>query len=187
MTILGRVWKINHALFPQFESLKQGRLAKVFVLYHDYKQAFLDTYKYVRTKPIRASCYLTVLGFSFYAYKNNPNFQSYRDTLLEASNQHSCISDLIRNKKSNAEIKRLMKLYSEERLRIWNFGIFSLIMINPYSEVFDAFEKHCSTIENRWNRVDTWKKRIVDIGFINRWILMEKIMLDFDINDDEFS
>ena len=187
MTVLGSARKINQALFPQFESLKQGRLAKAFILYRDYKQALIDVYKYVSTKPIRATFQLSVLGFCVYASKKNPDFQSYRDALLEASNQHSCISDIIRNKKSNSEIKKLMKLYSEERLRIWNFGIFSLIVINPYSGVFDGFEKQCTTVEARWVDMENLKKRIADVGFMDRWFIMEKVMLDFDINDEEFS
>lgn len=179
--------QLNQKLFPQFESLKQGRLAKAFDLYRDYKQAFVDAFQYARQKPVRVGIYSTVLGFATYSNVYNPDFGSYKENLLSASNTHSLISDLIRNKQSIAEVKRLMKLYSEDRLVRYNLCVCSVIMQQKHSTYNDSFEKHCSSIQSRWVYLKDWKERIEDVGFLGRWRRMDKIMIDFDVNEDEFT
>lgn len=179
--------QLNQKLFPQFESLKQGRLAKAFDLYRDYKQAFVDVFNYMKEKPLRAGVYSTVLGLASYSNVYNPDFGSYKENLLTASNTHSLISDLIRNKQSIAEVKRLMKLYSEDRLTRYNLGVCSVVMQQKHSTYNDVFEKHCSSMQSRWVYLAEWKERIVDVGFLGHWYWMDKIMLDFDVNEDEFT
>ena len=177
---------LNQKLFPQFESLKQGRLSKLFDLYSDYTQALKDTFVIIKKKPVRSAIYGTVISISLFCNKKNPDMESYKERLLEASNSHSLISDLIRNKNSSGEIKKLMKYSAEDRLRRVNLGVFSLILLDEYSSDHHSFEKHCSSIQPRWIYLDEWKERIKDFGFVGQWYYLERTMVDYDINEDEF-
>ncbi|XP_057293048.1 mitochondrial import inner membrane translocase subunit Tim29-like [Hydractinia symbiolongicarpus] len=183
-------WKsaknINRKLFPQFESLRQGRLAKVFDLYRDYKQAFVDIYKHVKEKPVKVGLQLSMLGFATYCHLHNPDLESYKERLLAASNDHSLLSDLIRNKNSISSLKTLMKYYSEDRFKRVNFGVASVIMLQPHSHYYDSYEKHCPDTQARWIYVHDWKSRILDIGVLNRWLFLDNIMVDYDVNQEEF-
>ena len=178
--------QLNQKLFPQFESLKQGRLAKAFDLYRDYKQAFIDVFKHIKEKPVKSGVQATLLGLASYSNIHNPDLDSYKETLFSASNEHSLISDLIRNKQSIKKVKWLMKLYSEDRLIRYNLVVCSVILQKKHSTYNDSVEKHCSTIDSRWVYFEDWKERFVDIGYLGRWYLMDKIMIDYDINEDEF-
>lgn len=184
------LWKsakhLNRQLFPQFESLKHGRLAKAYNLITDYKQAFKDLFVIVKTKPIRSAVQSIVLGGAIFANHKCPDMNSYTEHLLEASNEHGLISNLIRSRISYSEINTLMQYYSENRLTCLNFGVFSIIRIEPHSLTYDSVEKHCDVLSERWIYMDTWKKNVLDIGFLDRWYNLERIMLDYDVNEDEF-
>jgi len=177
---------VNQRLFPQFESLKQGRLAKVFDLYRDYKQVTVDVVQYIKTKPLRFTIYSCTFGGVLYGFYNNPNMATYTDQLLESCNRHSLISDLIRNERSNDYLKELMNYRNQDRLVHWNFGIVSIILAEPYSRFHDKFEKHVSNLKYRWYRPEDWKERIIDVGFLNQWYYLDRIMIDYDVNEKEF-
>ena len=185
-----RMWRqaraMNQKLFPQFESLKQGRLSKVFDLYRDYTQAIKDTVEVLCAKPVKSIVYTTLLSTSVYCNFYNPDYEHYRESVLAASNKHSLISDLIRNRESASEIKTLMKYIAEERVKHYNFGVFSLVMVDEHSTYNDIYEKHCDNIQQRWIYLDEWKRRIKDIGFMDRWYFLEDTMCDYDINEEEF-
>ncbi|XP_066929015.1 mitochondrial import inner membrane translocase subunit Tim29-like [Clytia hemisphaerica] len=178
---------VNQKLFPQFESLKQGRLSKVFDMYRDYTQALKDTVGVIKEKPIKCTVYGTLLTLSVYCNHRNPDMGSYRQSLLDASNEHTLLSDSIRNKKSADEVKKLMKYVAEDRLQLIHFGVFSVILLNDHSKYHDAYDKHCSTIQSRWIYIDEWKERIKDVGFLDKWYFLERNMIDFDVNEDEFN
>ena len=38
----------------------------------------------------------------------------------------------------------------------------------------------------RWISIDSWKKRLIDIGFMNYWFILNNVMVDFDVNEEEF-
>ena len=177
---------MNQKLFPQFESLKQGRLSKLFDMYRDYTQALKDTLEVIRRKPVKSAVYTTLFSASLYCNMYNPDLEHYRESVLDASNKHSLISDLIRNRGSAGEIKTLMKYLAEERVKHINFGVFSLVMVDEHSAYSDIYEKHCSSIQERWINLDDWKRRVKDVGFLNKWYSLENIMRDYDINEEEF-
>ena len=177
----------NQKLFPQFESLKQGRLSRVFDMYRDYTRAVKDTFEIVRTKPVKSAVYATLATTSVYCNMYNPDLEHYREALLDASNKHSLISNLIRNRESSGEVKTLMKYMAEDRLKRVNFGVFSLVMVSEHSTYNDIYEKHCSSVQSRWNDMDEWKRRVKDIGFLDRWFFLEDTMRDYDINEEEFN
>ncbi len=184
MAALRKARKLNQALFPQFESLKQGRLAQVYYLVKDYKAVFLSAFTYTRDKPLKVILQLTTLGLGSYAWNRNPNFTSYTDSLMESSNQLMQVSGLIRNRNSDSYVRDLTECFHQNRLRCRNFGIFTLIFKDNYGEECDLYDKNCYYMKPRWLSM---KDQFVDIGFLGRWYQLEKAMIDFDINEEEFA
>ena len=184
--VLGGFKKVNQALFPQFESLKQGRLAKVVNLYTDYKTAFIDTFKYVKKKPFKVGFLVSLISGGCYANHVNPDSVSYTESLLDSSNSHCLISDLIRNKQSSKAVTDLMTYYAQDRLMHVSLGVCSLIMLRPSSAQCDLYENQCKEIQSRWIKIEDWESRILDVGFNNSWYYLQQYMIDYDINDTEF-
>ena len=178
-----QVKKVNQALFPQFESLKQGRLAKVYYLVRDYKAVGASAIKYARERPIKVMLQLSTLGLGSYSYTKNPNLQSYEDSLKASAHQLLQVSSLIRNKKSESYVNELMECLDQCRLTRRSFGIFSVLLKNEFSQEYDSVNKNCYYVQPRWLNI---YDRIVDIGFLDRWFLLEKAMEDYDVNDEEF-
>eukprot|EP00794_Sanderia_malayensis_P012039 gene12040-13281_t len=178
-----RVRKFNQVLFPQFESLKQGRLAKVYYLVKDYKAVLVSTYTYAKEKPIRVLLQLSALGLGSYVWKNNPSFSSYVDALLESSGQLAQVSSSIRNRHSDACVRELTECYHQSRLSSKNLGLFTLIFKDNFPDDCDIYDRNCYYMKPRWTSI---KERFVDIGFLGRWYQLEKTMIDFDVNDEEF-
>eukprot|EP00795_Rhopilema_esculentum_P008734 gene8734-14756_t len=176
--------RVNQALFPQFESLKHGRLAKLFHLVRDYKAVAISGVKYARKRPIKFGSQLIILGSCTYLWTKTPDMQSYENDLFDNSNQLLQVSSLIRNRRSESYIRELIECYYQGRLTCKNFGIFSLVMKSDFGNECDTFDKNCYYRQPRWT---TLQERIVDIGFHGRWLFLESYMTDFDVNDEQFS
>lgn len=176
--------KFNQALFPQFESLKQGRLAKVYYLIRDYKAVAKSGVTYARDRPIKLLSQLGIVGLSTYCWIQRPNMQAYADDLFRNSNELLQISRLTRNKKTDLYIRDLITSYYQNRLTCQNLGLFSIIFNNDYPEECDAYDKNCFYMQPRWINIH---ERIVDFGFLGRWFMLEKMMVDYDVNDEEFN
>ena len=177
------VTKVNRALFPQFESLKQGRLAKAYLLVTDYKAVAKSAVIYIREKPIKFASQLGILGLCAYCSSQRPDLQSYADELFKSSNDLLQVSSLVRNKASDAIVRDLITSYHQNRLVCKNLGLFSIILKYDFPDECDAYDKNCYYVQPRWIKL---YERIVDIGMLGRWFMLEKAMVDYDVNDDEF-
>ena len=178
-----KVSKVNQALFPQFESLKHGRLAKVYHLVRDYKAVANAAVKYARDRPIKFLSQLGIVGLATYGWNQRPNMQCYSDQLFKSSNDLLQVSSLIRNKKTDAYVRDLITSYYHNRLVCKNLGLFSVIIQNDFPEDCDSYDKNCYYVQPRWTKLH---ERIVDIGLLGRWFILEKAMVDYDINEYEF-
>lgn len=179
-----RISKVNQALFPQFESLKHGRLAKVYYLVRDYKAVAKSAVTYARERPIKFLSQLGIVGLSSYCWTQRPDMQSYEEELFKSSNDLVQISSLIRNKNTDAYIRDLISSYYQKRLACKNLGLFSIIIKNDFPKDCDVYDKNCYYLQPRWIKIH---ERIVDFGFIGRWFILENAMLDYDVNDEEFN
>ena len=175
--------KVNQALFPQFESLKHGRLARIYNIYHDYKEVFKSALMYLKDHPVKSLIQVSGLGALSYVWRNNPDELSFTEHLTENSNKLLMVSDLIRNKESNRQVRQTLAYHTEGRLERKSFGFFSLILLSNLGQECDTYEKHCVYAQPRWTNIT---ERIVDVGILGRWIYLEHAMIDYDINDDEF-
>ncbi|CAF0851685.1 unnamed protein product [Didymodactylos carnosus] len=93
----------------------------------DYKDAFIDTGKKIYAKPLKSIISFSGIYFLIESYRKNPNFNSYKDRLLDI--QHSMIltSSLIRNVKSETYLNTIEKLLSQEQLQYKDFYLFSVV------------------------------------------------------------
>ena len=178
-----KVNRINNMFLPQFENLKQRKLGRSAInIFVDYKAVFKDFFHQAKEKPFRSLTALAALGSLYYVYEQNPDVNSYEDTVLECANELLQISHLIRNPSSDNYVQKILKFRSQERIRIQSFGIFSLVWVAEFGPDCDLYEKHCHYTQPRWK---AFPQKVIDVGFLGHWYNLEKAMKDYDVNEAE--
>lgn len=168
----------------RWQRLKNGRAGVWFrSLLTDYKEACREAVVGARDRPLKASVYLGVLGGMYACCYTNPDDSSFETSLLETSNRLALLSPWIRSGTSDGHIQTLVKLRNEGRLRYASLGIASLTYYADYDAESSLYEAQCSAISVPWSELH---KRVLDVGFVGRWWVLDHKMKDFDINEEEF-
>uniref|UniRef100_A0A0K8SP00 Mitochondrial import inner membrane translocase subunit Tim29 n=1 Tax=Lygus hesperus TaxID=30085 RepID=A0A0K8SP00_LYGHE len=149
----------------------------------DYKDVLVDAVKDVRDKPAKGALLATLFGVSYYCAKRNPDEASFRDTLLTCSNDFIFVGPPIRNPETTRHLSTLEQYYNEGVIQRFSFGVFSIMWVDNYRDSVGAYKATCQYLTPEWLK---FRKRIVDVGFLNRWWILEKKMVDCDINPEEW-
>ncbi|XP_031174206.1 mitochondrial import inner membrane translocase subunit Tim29 isoform X1 [Sander lucioperca] len=152
-------------------------------LLSDYKEACREVVVGSWEQPVKASVYVTLLGGAWACFYTKPDRSSFDATLLEFSNQLGLLSPWIRNGTSDGHVQSLVKLRNEGRLRHASLGLLSLVYRADYDADATLYEAQCSNLSVPWRELP---KRILDVGFIGRWWVLDSKMKNFDVNEDEF-
>ncbi|XP_043685587.1 mitochondrial import inner membrane translocase subunit Tim29 [Vespula pensylvanica] len=152
-------------------------------LYIDYKEVTIETIKDCKSHPIRTSIYSTVLGSTYYLYKHNPDEDSFREHLLENAIKLMQVGETIRNEISVQHVEILEKYYNEGIIRRLSMGILSIIWLDNYDKECSLYKAVCPYLKPRYLN---FYERIIDIGFLDRWWILDRKMIDYDINTKEF-
>ncbi|KAL2717714.1 mitochondrial import inner membrane translocase subunit Tim29 [Vespula squamosa] len=152
-------------------------------LYIDYKEVTIDTIKDCKSHPIRTSIYSIVLGSTYYLYKHNPDEDSFREHLLENAIKLMQVGETIRNEISVQHVEILEKYYNEGIVRRLSIGILSIIWLDNYDKECSLYKAVCPYLRPRYLN---FYERIIDIGFLDRWWILDRKMIDYDINTKEF-
>lgn len=134
-------------------------------------------------RPVKASVYMTLVGGAWACFYTKPDQSSFEATLLERSGQLGLLSPWIRNGTSDGHVQNLVKLRNEGRLHHVSLGFLSLVYRTEYDPDATLYEAQCSNVSPRWRE---FPQRILDVGFIGRWWILDSKMKDYDVNDEEF-
>ncbi|KAM9456706.1 mitochondrial import inner membrane translocase subunit Tim29 [Clarias gariepinus] len=168
----------------RWERLRDGR-AGVWCrsLLRDYKEACREIFVGASERPLKASLYVALFGGAYVCYYTNPDEMSFQSRILETSNQLALLSPWIRSGTSDGHVQSLAKLRNEGRLRYISLGIISLVYMADYDPEPNLYEARCSALSVPWAQLP---QRVLDIGFVGRWWLLENKMENYDINEEEF-
>lgn len=83
------------------------------------------------------------------------------------------------NQNSRSYLKYIESCRNNDLLRITSFGLFSIVWIADYASSLATADATCKYLKPAYA---TFHERIIDWGFWNRWIKMEKAMKDYDVN-----
>lgn len=152
-------------------------------LLRDYAEACGDAAAAARTRPGRAALYVGLLGGAAACCALAPSEAAFEEALLDASGSLLLLAPATRNRHSEAFLQRLLWLRGRGRLRHVNLGFCSLVYEAPFDAQASLYQARCRHLQPRW--VD-FPGRILDVGFVGRWWILQNRMHDCDINDDEF-
>uniref|UniRef100_UPI0037E8C732 mitochondrial import inner membrane translocase subunit Tim29 n=1 Tax=Semicossyphus pulcher TaxID=241346 RepID=UPI0037E8C732 len=152
-------------------------------LVSDYKEACREIVVGAWERPIKASMYGTLLGGALTCFYTKPDQSSFEAVLLDRSNQLGLLSPWIRNGTSDGHVQSLVKLRNEGRLRHISLGLLSLVYQADYDPDSVLYEAQCSNLSVPWRELP---QRILDVGFVGYWWVLDSKMKDYDVNQEEF-
>lgn len=152
-------------------------------LLSDYKEACREVFVGAWERPIKASVYVTLLAGAGACFYTKPDQSSFEASLLDRSCQLGLLSPWIRNATSDGHVQSLVKLRNEGRLRHLGLGLFSLVYRADYDLDATLYEAQCSNLSVPWRELP---QRVLDVGFVGRWWILDAKMKDYDVNEDEF-
>ncbi|XP_054163010.1 uncharacterized protein LOC128960879 [Oppia nitens] len=151
---------------------------------NDYKQVMIDTKDECRHRPLKASVYVSLMSAFGYCMATNPNEKDLTQQLVECHNLLSAVPKSITNTNSCDFVLYLNQLVNEKLLIHQSFGFFSVLYLSDYPEDCCLYENQCPYLRS------TIKSyifdRIVDIGLIGKYRLLDTKMIDYDINPLEW-
>ncbi|KAG8006715.1 Mitochondrial import inner membrane translocase subunit Tim29 [Nibea albiflora] len=134
-------------------------------------------------RPVKASVYMTLVGGAWACFYTKPDQSSFEAALLERSGQLGLLSPWIRNGASDGHVQNLVKLRNEGRLHHVSLGLLSLVYRTEYDPDATLYEAQCSNVSPRWRE---FPQRVLDVGFVGRWWVLDSKMKDYDVNTEEF-
>ena len=130
-------------------------------------------------KSVLLTSLASTLGYVSY---KNPSDQHYHHNSLHNHHRLSLVHRRVRSQSSQEYIDTVQRLKSLNLLGYCNFGLFSLVYeryndseCREYGRVF---------LTPRWVE---YVDRVVDIGFMGKWLRMEEAMIEYDVNDEEWT
>ena len=153
------------------------------VILTDYAEVAKDIVLGARKRPLKAALYLT-FGTAFTTtWRRRPDYASYINDVVDYANELSMCSETVRRPSAKLYIDTIAKQHSDGYLRYVNLGLVAIILRRNYSPLCSNYHETCQHLLPRYWTV---LERVVDVGFWGRWRNLDKEMIDFDINDEEF-
>ena len=147
----------------------------------DYYEVLQDIVKSVKTHRVRSVLGLFCFGGVVYSARQVPDEHSYYAELLDWSNELSLVNEAQQNKISKIHIDRILHLYANNRLFYVNLGLVAMVMEIPTYPECKNYHNTCKHLQPRWW---TFYDRIVDVGMYRKWLVIQRKMVDYDINDE---
>lgn len=116
--------------------------------------------------------------------KHNVDECSFKEHLLHNTIKLMQVGETIRNPTSEHHMKWIGQSYNEGIIRHINLGIISIIWLDNYDEACCLYKAICSHLKPQYI---TFYQRVVDVGFLDKWWILENKMKDYDVNDVGFS
>ena len=149
----------------------------------DYRDTFADVEKYVKQHPWRSVCYALMCVLFHQTWKRRPDSVSYFDTLIMYSNELGMVASVSRNPKSESYINRIILQHSKHKLMYVNLGVLALIVERRSYPDVRSFPETCPELRQPWW---TLCRNIVDVGVWGGWRTIHSVMVDFDVNEEEW-
>ena len=148
----------------------------------DYLDVSKDLFKDMRSSPVKSTLLLSLSGLGIVCYAKCPTLTDYHSEIIEYSNEIGLCAESTRNKRCKMHVDSMSTMLVDGYLEYMNFGLFSVILQRPNSSKCYNYHEVCTHLQPRlWTLPD----RVVDVGVLGQWRILNKTMKDFDVNQDE--
>jgi len=166
----------------RFFTNQRDKLTTFFrLLVSDYRDVASDTLQSYRTRPLKSWTYTSLLGGGIYSYLTNPTETSFGAALTEAHLDIGQIHPEQRSVKTQEEILRIYGLKETALLRHLDLVFFSIVWRADFHRRTNSYDAICKHLRPH---PATWIDRVEDVGSWGRWHRLEKLMANYDVNED---
>jgi hypothetical protein len=170
------------------EKLKGGWIERLVNFWKnvaiDYKEATKDLIESSQKRPLKAFIIASIASGSFYLNKTRPNNVHFRDSYLRMHHELTLLPTSQRNQTSQEQRDKVTKCENSGTLRFQNLGIATLVWEDNYGSNVGLYSSQCDYLKPTY--LDILKDRVVDFGINGHWLIQDKVMEHFDINDAEW-
>ena len=162
----------RHLLYPQ--SMRN--------ILKDYANTFRSFASYFRAHPVKCSLLNSTLLLYLVLCHHCPDNDSYSNYIISSTNEISLISHKLRNMETDRKLLYLMQMNDDARICTFSFGPcrFAYVLgTSPNTRLY-SFSSHLFSPSN----ILLYDK-LLDVGLMNNWLYMKRIMVDFDVNGIE--
>lgn len=152
-------------------------------LVKDYTDVLKETCEHCKKHPVKSSLIFVLFGFTYVCIEKNPDENSYRDCVINYSNDVLLVAKTVRNPNLDQFLTSLETCYNSGILRRLNFGVGSIIWIDDQSKELGLYKRNCKYLKPQ---ISSFNQRIVDIGFLGKWWRINSYIKDYDVNADEW-
>lgn len=156
-----------------------GRPLKL--IFEDYRSAIKDTLIHSKDHPFKSTAYVLGIGGVLAAWSQRPDYDSYVSAVVKYSNEICQCVEHSRKPSAYRHITDIIQLQSGHYLRYVNLGVVAIVIKRNYSADLKLYNETCGHVQPHWWTVFD---RIVDVGFWHEWHVLERKMVDFDVNDE---
>lgn len=145
----------------------------------DYTDVALDVCRQAKERPLKASVIGTGLGSIYYLAKHNPDESDFIEQLRENNTKLYLVHEEAMNPKTKEYMKFIHAAYNQGIIRKISIGIGSFLWLADYDKGLALYKSTCSYLGPEYL---TFYQRIIDVGFLDTWWVLEGSMKDYDIN-----
>lgn len=149
----------------------------------DYKAVGVDVFQQAKDRPLKATAYGSLLSFLFYAYKTNPDDTSFREQLVKSYAEMGLVHPDVRNPAAYQHVVLLNQLDSQRVLKKLSLGVVSFVFQGDYDSKCGHYYSQCTYLQPSYL---SYFNRIVDIGFLGQWRVLQSKLVDYDVNPVEW-
>ena len=150
----------------------------------DYVEVSKEVFTDFKSSPGKGITLLAIIGTGIAFLRRCPDHDSYKQEVIDYSNELGLCAEANRNPKTKQYIEEISSILSNHSAEYWNLGVCAFIVQSTCSRKCQNYHEVCKYLQPRsW----TVYHRILDFGIWNQWFVLSRTMIDFDINEEEFS
>lgn len=146
---------------------------------NDYNEVAWGVIKSIRERPKRAFGHFA-MGYGLYQTAlRNPDEQIFMERFGRARNEIIMVDPELRNPVATEYLKRLQLDINQNRQRFLSLGILTIMWEDLYDKDDCTYPAQCE-----YTKVTFWNfhKYVLDVGFWNRFWLLEWKLRNYDVN-----
>ena len=157
----------------------------VYLMSHEYKEVLTSILVDCKQKPVKSSIISCGLACLLLLYQRNPSYNKFLSQLNAASCDLFSVGEPIRSPYCQQRLGQLSQMHRLQQLNYTSFVLFSILWHSDQNRDLKSYISTCKFLAIGWNQLFS-ENRIVDFGIGGRWILIDTLMIDYDINELEW-
>lgn len=150
-------------------------------LCRDYYEVAEGVVQQTKDRPIRAAFYGLTGAATYYCAKHNPTQSDFLEQFRKHNMNLVLVHESCQKPETTQFFKFIERAHNQGLLRTLNLGVLTLLWVHDYDEALGVYKAICTYTQPDYLN---FHQRVVDVGFLDKWWKLEKVMIDYDVNEN---